>query len=117
MDTLNNPDPTAVRALTEASLLAFGGIGFLMTALLLAAASYAILKAQLPGWIGCVGCILAIINVAAVPAVYKGNDFMQTVISGGSAEAGLYSYISSIAGLIYCLWLVVLGVAILRDKV
>jgi hypothetical protein len=49
--------------------------------------------------------------------VYKGSDFMETVIWGGNTESGLYSYISSIAGLLYCVWLVVLGVPILRNKV
>lgn len=115
LDTLNNPDPTAVRALTEASLLAFGAIGFLLAALFLAAAGYAILKTHMARLIGWVGCILAVLNVAAVPAIYKGSDFMETVIWGGNTASGLYSYINSVAGPIYSVWLVVLGLAILRN--
>lgn len=77
LDILGAPDPTAVRALTEASLVAFGAIGFLMTAFL-AAASYAILKVQLARLLGWAGYILAALNVAAVPTIYKGNDFLAT---------------------------------------
>jgi hypothetical protein len=117
LDTLGTPDPTAVRALTEASLVAFGAIGFLMTALFLAAASYAILKVQLARLIGWVGYILVALNVAAVPTIYKGNDFLATVIiSGGNTASGPYSYISAIAGLMYSVWLVALGVVILRNR-
>ena len=50
------PDPVVVRALTEASLVAFGAIGFLTTALFLAAAGYAILASGvLPPWAGWTG--------------------------------------------------------------
>ncbi len=42
LDTFNKPDPTVVRALTEASL-ANEAFGFIMIALFLAAVSYAIL--------------------------------------------------------------------------
>lgn len=56
LDTFSKPDPVVVRALTEASLVAFGAIGFLTTALFLAAAGYAILASRvLPpraGWAG-----------------------------------------------------------------
>lgn len=116
LDAVKKADPTAVRALTEASLLAFGAIGFLLTALFLAVAAYAILKAQLARLVGWAGYLLAVLNIAAVPAVYQGNDFLQTVINGGNPESGPYSYISAVAGGLYSIWLVVLGVAILRDK-
>jgi hypothetical protein len=117
LDTLVIPDPTAVRALTEASLVAFGAIGFLMTALFLAATSYGILKAHMARLAGWVGYILAALNVAAVPTIYKGNDFLATVIiSGGNTASGLYSCISAITGLIYSVWLVALGVVILRNR-
>jgi hypothetical protein len=116
LDAVKKADPTAVRALTEGSLLAFGAIGFLLTALFLAVAAYAILRAELAWLIGWAGYLLAALNIAAVPAVYQGNDFLQTVVNGGSPESGLYSYVSAVAGGLYSVWLVVLGVAILRAK-
>jgi hypothetical protein len=55
LDTFNKPDPTVVRALTEASL-AITAFGFILTALFLAAVSYAILATRaLPRWTGWVG--------------------------------------------------------------
>ena len=68
LDTNSKPDLVAIRALTEASLVAFGAIGFLTTALFLAAASRAILSSRvLSPWAGWTGWALALINLAAVP--------------------------------------------------
>lgn len=116
LDSSSNPDPAVVRALTEASLLAFGAIGFLMTALFLAAAGHAIRRMRMPRLLGWTSWILVVLNLAAVPAIYRGSDFMETMIWGGNAADGPYSYLSSVAGLLYIVWLVALGVAILRYK-
>jgi hypothetical protein len=114
LDTFSKPDPVVVRALTEASLVAFGAIGFLTTALFLAAAGYAILASRvLPPWAGWAGWVLAAINLAAVPTIYRGNGFLETVIAGGDTADGFYSYISSIAGLAHIAWLLGAGIAIL----
>jgi len=52
LDTFNKPDPSVVRALIEASL-AITAFGFILTALFLAAVSYAILATRsLPRWTG-----------------------------------------------------------------
>jgi hypothetical protein len=99
MDTVNNPDPTAVRALTEASLFAFGGIGFVMTALFFAATSYAFFRAGSVRLLGWVASVLAVLNLVAVPAIYQGNDFMAILIAGGNS-----------------IWLVILGIAIVRNR-
>ena len=57
--------------------------------------------------------MLATINLTAVPTIYKGNGFLETVIAGGDTAGGFYSYISSIAGLAYIAWLLAAGIAIL----
>lgn len=44
-----------------------------MTALFLAAASYAIPKVQLARLLGWAGYVLAALNIAAVPTIYKGT--------------------------------------------
>jgi len=117
LDTFNKPDPAVVRALTEASLLAFGAIGFIMTALFLAAVSYVILVTRaLPRWTGWVGCVVAVLNVAAAPTIYGGNDFMEAVIAGGTASSGFYSYVNSVAGLAYIAGLLIVGISMIRKR-
>ncbi|MGT2462582.1 hypothetical protein [Sinomonas atrocyanea] len=117
LDATASPDPSAVRALTEASLLAFGDIGSITAALFLAAIATGLLASSPGGhWLGWAALALTLLNLAAVPALYLGSDYMETVISGGSRAAGVYSYISSATGLLYSLWLILLGVWILRNK-
>jgi hypothetical protein len=36
---------------------------------------------------------------------YRGRDFLQAVVVGGDAAWGAYSYISSVAGIAYLIWL------------
>ena len=118
LDTFNKPDPTVVRALSEAALPAFGVIGFIMTALFLASASYAILATRaLPGWIGWMGYVVAILNLAAVPTIYGGNDFMEaTVAGGGTASSGFFSYATSITGLAFLVWLFIASISMIVVK-
>ncbi|MGY3566492.1 hypothetical protein [Sinomonas sp. RB5] len=65
-------------------------------------------------WTGDV--VLASGTLHAALVLVAGSDYMETVISGGSRAAGMYSYISSAAGLLYSLWLILLGVWVLRNK-
>jgi hypothetical protein len=59
LDTFTKPNPTVVRALTEASL-ASQAFGFILMALFLAAASYVILVTRaLPRWTGWVSASLS----------------------------------------------------------
>ncbi len=117
LDTFSHPDPTAVRALTEASLFAFGAITFTLTALTLAVISYTLLATRvLPAWVGWWGGLVAALHAAAIPTVYLGNDFMEVVIAGGSASAGLYSYISAIAGFAYIVWQMVIALLMIRKR-
>jgi hypothetical protein len=116
LDTFNKPDPTVVRALTEASL-AITDFSFILTALFLAAVSYAILATRaLPRWTGWVGFGIAVLNLVAVPAIFGGNDFMEAVVAGVTTSAGLYAYVSDVMGLAYIGWLISVGISMMRVK-
>ncbi len=116
LDTFTRPDPIVVRALTEAAL-ASQAFGFILTALFLAAASYAILATRaLPRWTGWLGIGVAVLNLAAVPAIFGGNDFMEAVIAGVTTTAGLYVYINVVQGVAYVGWLLIVGISVMRVK-
>ncbi len=104
--TRNNTNFLTGILLMEASLPTFGAIGPILTALFLAAAGYATLTTGLfPPWTGWLAYAVALLSLGAVPAIYGGKDFLEAVIAGGGASWGVYSYISSLAGLAYLLWL------------
>ena len=116
LDTFNKPDPTVVRALTEASI-ANQASGFIMIALFLVAVSYAILATRaLPRWTCWVGFGIAVLNLVAVPAIFGGNDFMEAVVAGVTTSAGLYAYVSDVMGLAYIGWLIIVGISMMRVK-
>jgi hypothetical protein len=115
LDTSSAPAPIVIRALTEATLPAFGAIGLLMTVFFLVSASWGILVSRtLPGWSGWMGCAVALITLIAAGTIFGGNDFLNITIWGGSASAGLYSYSTSIAGVTFVVWLLVVGLCMLR---
>ena len=116
LDTFNKPDPTVVRALTEASL-AITDFSFILTALFLAAVSYAILATRaLPRWTGWVGFGVAVLNLVAVPAIFGGNDFMEAVVAGVTTSGGLYAYVNDVMGLAFIGWLLIVGISMMRVK-
>jgi hypothetical protein len=115
LDTYSAADAIVIRALTEGTLPAFGAIGLLMTALFLGAANSGILATNvLPKWIGWLGYIVAVVTLVAAGTIFGGNDFLNTTIWGGSASAGLYSYSTSTAGLLFVVWLLVVGIFMFR---
>jgi len=115
LDTFTKPDPSVVRALTEASL-AMTAFSFLPTALFLVAVSYAILATRaLPRWTGWLAVGIAILNLVAVPATFGGNDFMEAVVAGVTAS-GWYVYINDVRGLAYIGWLIGAGISMMRVK-
>jgi len=96
------PDPSVVRALTGASRPAFGVIGPTTIAPFLAATGYAARTARLlPGWATWSAYLLAPLNLARVPALLRGSEFLETMIAVGSSVAGPYSYPQSAAGVAY----------------
>ena len=116
LDTFTKPNPTVIRALTEGSL-ASQAFGFILMALFLAAASYAILATRaLPRWTGWLGVGIAVLNLAAVPAVFGGNDFMEAVVTGMTTTAGVYAYISVVKGVAEVGWLIIVGISMMRVK-
>jgi hypothetical protein len=66
-------DPSAIRALTEAQFLLFGSVALILMALLMTAASYAILASRaLSRWSGWVGYVGAVVCLAFVPSMFCG---------------------------------------------
>ncbi len=64
----SHADPTAIRALTDGTILIYQSIGCILIALFAAAAGYATLGAGvLPKWTGWVAYVAAILNLVAAP--------------------------------------------------
>lgn len=116
LDTFNKPGPVVVRALTEASL-ASQAFEFILTALFLAAVSYAILATRaLPRWTGWMSAGIAFLNLVAVPAIFGGNDFMEAAVAGVTTSADVYAYINDVRGIAYIGWLLAVGILMMRVK-
>src|SRR5437660_12296833 len=89
----------------------------LLTALFLVAVSYAILATRvLPRWTGWLGIGVAVLNLAAVPAIFRGNDFMEAVVAGVTTSAGVYAYINDVRGIAFIGWLLIVGISMMRLK-
>lgn len=74
---LGAPDPSVVRALTGASRPAFGAIGPMTIAPFLAATGYAARTTRLlPGWATESAYLLAPLNLARVPGLLRGSEFL-----------------------------------------
>ncbi len=115
LDTYSTPDPVVIRALTEAALPAFGAIGLAMTVLFLVPASWGIITSRtLPTWTGRMGYAVAVVTLIAAGTIFGGNEFLNTTIWGGSASVGVYSYSTSIAGVAFVLWLLIVGLCMVR---
>ncbi|WP_327260807.1 hypothetical protein OG444_04205 [Streptomyces sp. NBC_01232] len=109
---LENPggglDPTVDGPLAHANMLLHGSAARLLTAVLLAAAGYAILRAGiLPRWTGYTAHAIAAVNLAFVPSLFFGTDaarFYSAVGWGNTAmTAALFVY-----------WACAVGIALLR---
>jgi hypothetical protein len=71
-------DPTVDGVLAPGQFLLFGSIGRLMTTLFLSASGFAILRGRLmPAWLGWLAWIIALVNLAFVPAMFFGSDAAQ----------------------------------------
>ncbi|HSK91394.1 MAG TPA: hypothetical protein VK875_08780 [Euzebyales bacterium] len=97
-------DPTTDGPLAHANVLMHGSVTRLMTALLLSAAGYAILRTDaLPRWAGQSAYLLAVVNLAFVPSLYFGIDpsrFYSALGWGNTAlTAGLFTYWSAAVGI------------------
>lgn len=98
-------DPTIT---AEGSYLLYGSIGRILTAVFLAAAGYAAVRAGLvPRWAAPSAYAIALVNLAFVPSLYFGNDTGRFFSANGwgttAAIAGLYAY-----------WVLAFALALLR---
>jgi hypothetical protein len=106
-----NPDPSAVRALVEGTLLIFNGsTAFAVTGVFLAAAAYAVLATGImPRWIGWAGIVGAALCAACIPAMYAERvDFAGFYNAGGWGPA-------IIANFPPALWMAAAGIALIRE--
>jgi hypothetical protein len=96
-------DPTTDGPLAHANILMHGSIDRLVTALLLTAAGYAILRTRaLPRWTARSAYAPAVVNLAFVPSLYFGIDaarFYSALGWGSTAlTAGLFVYWAAAVG-------------------
>jgi hypothetical protein len=103
-------DPTVDGPVAHANMLLHGSIARLLTAVMLLAAGAAIVSSPiLPRWIGHAGYLVAVINLAFVPAMFFGDDaahFYSAVGWGTAATAATL--------LLY--WALAAGIAALRAR-
>jgi hypothetical protein len=97
-------DPTTDGPLAHANVLMHGSAARLVTALLLTAAGYAIMRTRtLPRWAGRTAYLLAAVNLAFVPSLFFGIDparFYGALGWGNTAlTAGLLTYWSAAVGI------------------
>jgi hypothetical protein len=97
-------DPTTDGPLAHANVLMHGSVTRLVTALLLTAAGYAIVRTRaLPRWAGHTAYLLGAVNLAFVPSLYFGTDpahFYSALGWGNTAlTAGLITYWSAAVGI------------------
>ncbi|MFE5807991.1 hypothetical protein [Streptomyces sp. NPDC056491] len=109
---LENPggslDPTVDGPLAHANMLLHGSAARLLTAVLLAAAGYAILRAGiLPRWTGYTAHAIAAVNLAFVPSLFFGTDAAHFYSAVGWGNTALTA-----ALLVH--WACAVGVALLR---
>lgn len=93
---LAKPEPITVRTLFQAANGVFGPLSSLPTALFIAAAAYGTFASgALPRWTGWIGYAAAVLNLAAIPALYGGADPSQFYSAAGFAPIvlGLFPFL------------------------
>ena len=101
-------DPTVDGPIAHANMLLHGSVPRLLTAVMLAAAGYAILRSgALSRWAGRSAYLLAAINLAFVPSLFFGDDAEQFYSAVGWGTAA-----SAATLLLY--WALAVGIALLR---
>ena len=109
LDTWMQADPTAVRALMEGSFPMFGGIGLILSALMLASAGYAILgTGVLHKWTGSFAYAAALLNLAVAPSILGGTN-----ITGFYTASGYAPFLGQAAMLI---WFLIASVSMIVKK-
>jgi hypothetical protein len=113
LDTLGGrADPSAIRALCEATLLIYNGsIAFGITGLFLGAAGYATFATGfLPRWTGWLASVGAVLCLLCVPAMYAGPvDYSGFYNAGGWGPVVIANFPPA-------LWFIAASVALLRTS-
>lgn len=105
------PDPSAIRALTEAHMLMFGTVACVLLSLVSAASAYmTIASGALPRWTGVVAWVVAGLNVIAVPTMYGGTSDASFVSAGGVGVA-IFATFPWIA------WVIAVGIVTIRERI
>jgi len=95
-------------ALAPGQFLLFGSIGRAMTTLFLTASGMAILRGRImPSWFGRLALVLALINVAFLPAMFFGSDAAQFYSAVG------WGTTATIPALVVC-WILVASITLVR---
>lgn len=101
-------DPTVDGALAPGQFLLWGSIGRAMTTLFLSASGMAILRGRLmPVWFGQLAWVLAVVNLAFLPAMFFGPDAAQFYSAVG------WGTTATIPALVIC-WILVASIILLR---
>jgi len=103
-----DPDPSAIRGLTEGYTLLFGAVGCVLIALIAGASGYVTLLSRvLPNWTGWVAIGVAVTNLIAVPTMFGGTSTDDVWSAGGVGVA-------VIATFPFFAWAVVVGIVTVR---
>ncbi len=101
-------DPTIHGPLAEGNMLLHGSVTRIVTAVLLTAAGYTILRTQaLPKWAGQSAYAIAVVNLAFVPSLYFGRDAAQFYSAVGWGN-------SALTASFFAYWMMACGIAMLR---
>lgn len=111
LDTIGaQPDPSALRALTEGHTLMFGAIGCILIALVASASGYMTLASGvLPRWTGRLAYVVAILNVLAIPTAFGGTSD-RSFFSAGGVGVAVFATFPWLA------WVVAVGVVTIRGR-
>lgn len=111
LDTVGmEPDPTAIRALTEGYTLMFGATGCVLIALICGAGGYVTLvSGALPRWTGWVAVVVAITSVLVVPTMFNGTSTADPFSAGGDV-------VTVFATFPFFAWSVAVGIVTIRGR-
>jgi hypothetical protein len=101
-------DPTIDGVLAPGQFLLFGSIGRAMTTLFLSASGLAILRGRfMPAWLGRLAWIIALINLAFIPAMFFGPDAAQFYSAVG------WGTTATVPSLVVC-WILIGSIILIR---
>ena len=101
-------DPTTDGPLAHGNILIHGPIKRLLTAILLSAAGFAVIRSHVvPRWMGIAAYVIALFNLAFVPSIYFGSDATQFYSALGWGN-------SAFCASFLAYWIVAVAIALLR---